>query len=172
MPAQLLRRHWWLIPEVAAVVVLLALVLTDVGGPGRIRAEAGQRAAALLEQASPAQHHDHGHEVGADDRVYCGVDVFGLEPPGARRIEDVRTVYGYYFCAVGRDGLPYLDSYRADGPIVVQFSPASIQIAPPGPGYRDHVMSMMPDQYEDRCFQGLPDPGVAESVKRRYESSL
>ena len=28
---------------------------------------------------------------------------------------------------------------------------------------------MMPDQYEDRCFGGLPDPTVAEKVKLRYE---
>jgi hypothetical protein len=134
---------------------------------------AADRAARALEQASPAEHHDHGHEVAAGDRVYCGVAVFGVDPPSVTVIEEVETIYGYYFCAVGRPGVPYLDSSRADGPLVVRMTdPPTIQIAAPGEDYQERVRAMMPDQYEDRCFGGLPDPTVAEAVKRRYESEL
>src|SRR5690606_37650695 len=97
-------RSWWLAPEIAAGAVLLALFLSYPGppstDPGDLPALAGQQAARILEQVSPAEHHDHGHAVGTEDRVYCGVAVFGVDPPSARVIDDVQTVYGYYFCAV------------------------------------------------------------------------
>ena len=170
-------RSWWLVPEIAAGAVLLALFLSHPGPPptdaGDLPALAGQRAARILEQVSPAEHHDHGHDVGTEDRVYCGVAVFGVDPPSARVIDDVQTVYGYYFCAVGRPGVPYLSSSRADGPIVAHLTdPPSVQIAAPGVGYEDRVRAMMPDQYEELCFSGLPDPTVAEEVKRRYEADI
>jgi hypothetical protein len=167
---------WWLVPEVAALCVLL--ILLGFGPVQRTRADglydlAAERAARTLEQASPTEHHDHGHDVGADDRVYCGVMVFGLEPPSAAAIDEVRVIYGYYFCAVGRPGVSYLDSSRSDGPIVVRLAnPATVQIVAPGADYQARVRAMMPDQYEERCFGGLPDPAVAENVKRRYESEL
>lgn len=170
-------RLWWLVPEIAAGAVLLVLFLSQPGPPrmasSDVHAFAGQAAARLLEQVSPAEHHDHGHEVGTEDRVYCGVAVFGVDPAAARDVDDVQTVYGYYFCAVGRPGLPYLSSSRADGPIVAHLAdPPSVQIAAPGVGYEDRVRAMMPDQYEELCFSGLPDPAVAEEVKRRYEADL
>jgi hypothetical protein len=167
-------RLWWLVPEGAAAIVLLVLLGSGVAaGPGDVAAVAAARAARILEQVSPAEHHDHGHEVGAEDRVYCGVDVFGVDPPAAKVIDEVRTVYGYYFCAVGRPGVPYLESSRADGPIVVQLTnPPSVQIAAPGADYQDRVRAMMPDEYEALCFSGLPDASVADEVKRRYESEV
>jgi hypothetical protein len=171
------RRHWWLISELAALAILV-VALVSYFAPrstpgGGLHATAAERAARLLELASPAEHHDHGHEVAAEDRVYCGVAVFGVDPPSAGAIDDVRTIYGYYFCAVGRPGVAYLDSSRADGPIVVQMTdPPTIQIVAPGVDYQERVRAMMPDQYEERCFAGLPDPTVADAVKRRYESDL
>ncbi|HEX5994826.1 MAG TPA: hypothetical protein VFY84_06760 [Jiangellales bacterium] len=176
------RRRWWLISELAALAVLLVALVyflvprsssTGGGGPTDLPTAAGERAARALEQASPAEHHDHGHEVTGYDQVYCGVDVFGVDPPSAGAIDDVQTVYGYYFCAVGRPGVPYLESSRSDGPIVVTLSnPPTIQIAPPGVDYQERVRAMMPDQYEELCFGGLRDPTVADEVKRRYESDL
>lgn len=160
----------------AVGALLLALLAAGLGQPADdprdLTAVAAERAARLLEQVSPAEHHDHGHEVGTDDRIFCGVAVFGVDPPSAHVIDDVRTVYGYYFCAVGRPGVPYLQSSRADGPIVAHLTPPAVQIAAPGADYQDRVRAMMPDQYEDLCFSGLPDPTVADEVKRRYESAL
>jgi hypothetical protein len=31
---------------------------------------------------------------------------------------------------------------------------------------------MMPDEYEQYCFRGLPDPNVAAEVKARYVQAL
>jgi hypothetical protein len=170
------RRSWWLAPEFAAVLSLLVLLASGVtqrGGDGGLHGVAAERAARALEQASPAEHHDHGHDVGAEDRVYCGVAVFGVDPPSAAVIDEVRTVYGYYFCAVGRPGVSYMDSSRSDGPIVVSLAGSpTIQIVSPGADYQERVRAMMPDQYEERCFGGLPDPSVAQEVMRRYEADL
>jgi len=174
------RRLWWLIPEVAAVVLLLVLLVPrladrspQAAAPLTLEEAAAERAARALEQVSPAEHHDHGHEVGEDDRIFCGVAVFGVDPPSASIIDDVQTVYGYYFCAVGRRGLPYLQSNRADGPIVVHLTePPVVKVVAPGADYQERVRAMMPDEYEELCFSGLPDPSVAEEVKRRYEAAL
>ena len=174
------RRLWWLAAEILVLAVVVVLLILNLaagspqgGGPGDLRAAAAERAAQFLEQASPAEHHDHGHEVAVQDRVYCGVAVFGVDPSAAGIIDDVETVYGYYFCAIGGPGVPYLESSRSDGPIVVHLAdPPSIQIAAPGADYQERVRAMMPDQYEELCFGGLPDPTVAEEVKRRYESDL
>ena len=173
------RRLWWLLPEVAAVALLLALLVpylanrSPQAGPLTLEAAAAERAARALEQVSPAEHHDHGHEVGSGDRIFYGVAVFGVDPPSATVIDDVQTVYGYYFCAVGRRGLPYLQSSRADGPIVVHLTePPTVQVVAPGADYQERVRAMMPDQYEELCFSGLPDPSVAEAVKRRYEAAF
>jgi hypothetical protein len=74
---------------------------------------------------------------------------------------------------MGRRGVPYLRSNRADGPIVVHLTePPTVQVVPPGADYPERVRAMMPDEYEDLCFSGLPDPSVADEVKRRYEAAF
>ena len=154
-----MRKWWWVVLE---VVVAAGLVLGYLGDGREGEGEAGRLAAAVIEQASPAAHHDH--EVVAGDQVFCGVDVFGVRG---------ETVYGYYFCALGRPGVPYLESSRVDGPVVVTLGPTpTARIAPPGAGYAAAVRAMMPDEYESRCFRGLPDPSVADEVRRRYVRAL
>jgi hypothetical protein len=174
-PDNRVRRGWWLIPEIAAFALLVTLAVPFLafgGGQSGLHAAAAERASRLLEVSSPAEHHIHGHLVAGDDTVLCGIDVFGFDPPGATIIDDVQTVYGYYFCAVGRPGVPYLESDRSDGPIVVDLRTQSIQIAQHGQGYQDRVRAMMPDQYEQYCFNGLPDDSVAGDVRRRYEREV
>lgn len=168
------RRHWWLAPEFAALAILVLVSVPFLGmSGGGLRAQVAQRAAQVIEQASPAEHHDHGHDFTAADRVFCGVDVFGTDPASATAVADVRTVYGYFFCAAGTPGVPYGESSRADGPVVVTLTgtPRAL-IAQSGDGYADRVRAMMPDQYEDRCFHGLPDASVAAAVRDRYQSAL
>lgn len=134
-----------------------------------LRFEVGEAAARLIEQASPAEHHEHGHVVGADDKVICGVHVFGTEPANPATVDEVSVVYGYYFCAMGSPGTPYLMSSRADGPVVVRFGPPPVvTIVRSGPNYAERVRALMPDEYEDQCFGGLPDDAVAARVKARY----
>lgn len=170
------RRAWWLLPEIVVFVILAALAVPYLGAQSAqsgLYAVAAERGARLLEQLSPGEHHNHGHEVTSEDRMFCGIHTFGVDPPGATVIDEVRTVYGYYFCAVGRPGTPYLLSSRSDGPIVVHLAPnPTVLIAHSGPGWRERVQEMMPDQYEPFCFSGLPDDRVAADVRRRYEAEL
>lgn len=169
------RRGWWLVPELAAVAMLAitSVPFLGVAGHGGLRADVAGRAAQIIELASPADHHDHGHDFTGHDRIFCGVDVFGTDPPNATTLTEVDTVYGYFFCAAGTPGLPYPESSRADGPVVVTLTGAPrASIAQSGAGYADRVRAMMPDQYEDRCFHGLPDASVAAAVRDRYESAL
>jgi hypothetical protein len=157
---------WELVLLVGAVALGIALR----GSTGLTR-EIATAAAAAIENASPAEHHAHGHDITGGDRVICGVHVFGYEPATARTVAAVTTVYGYYFCAIGAPGTPYSQSSRSDGPVVVHFGSApSVTIAAPGDGYADRVRAMMPDPYESQCFHGLPDSSVAAAVKSRYES--
>lgn len=162
-------RLWWLVPEVLAVIVLAALLPTGVGGPRDARAELGRQVAVLLEQASPAEHHDHGHEVTAEDKVFCEAEVIGTDPPGTADTGEVRTVYANYFCAAGRPGMDYEYSSRASGPVVVQLrQPPLVQVPAAGEGYEQRVRELLPDEYEGRALGAALSPEVAGQVKRRY----
>jgi hypothetical protein len=170
-PPKAPRSGWWLAPELAAFAALLVLGVTFLStAPGaKLRQEVGLRASRAIEASSPDEHRGHGHAVGGADHVVCGVDVFGTEPREAKSADEVRTVYGYYFCAIGPTGMPYLDSARSDGPVVVRLSdPPVVQIARHGEGYEGRVRAMMPDEYEPLCFGGLRNDAVAADVRRRF----
>jgi hypothetical protein len=170
-PARPPRQGWWLAPELAAFAALLALSIPFLSGASgsRVEQEVGQRAAQAIEASSPEEHRGHGHSVGGADHVFCGVDVFGTEPRDPKDADEVRMVYGYYFCAIGAEGTTYLDSARSDGPVVVQLSnPPVVQIAGHGEGYEQRVRAMMPDEYEPLCFGGLRNDAVAADVRRRF----
>jgi len=165
------RRGWWLGPELAAAAALLVLSIPVLStAPGqKFKQEVGARASAVLESSAPEEHHNHGHQISLADNVVCGVEIFGTEPAGAKTADAVTRVYGYYFCAVGPDGTPYLRSSRMDGPVVITFGPPPVvQIARSGAGYDGRVRAMMPDQYEPLCFGGLRDRSVAADVRRRF----
>jgi hypothetical protein len=143
-----IRRGWWLVPEVIVIAVLALLsvpFLASANGPASLQQQIAARAAAIIENETPAEHHAHGHEVTGNDKVICGVALFGTEPAEVKTVDEVQVVYGYYFCAIGSPGVIYMESSRSD-----------------------RVRAMMPDQYEDRCFRGLPDPTVAQRVQDRY----
>jgi hypothetical protein len=170
-PSTAAPRTWWLVPELVALVALLVLAIPYLStAPGeRFKSEVGHRAARLIEGSSLEEHQDHGHAVAAEDHVVCGVDVFGTEPAGVNNADEVTVVYGYYFCAVGPTGRPYLESSRMDGPVVVTLLGApSVRIARHGQGYEARVRDMMPDQYEPLCFGGLRNDTVAADVRRRF----
>jgi hypothetical protein len=170
-PPRPARSGWWLAPELAAFAALLVLGVTFLSTtPGaKLKQEVGQRAARMIEASSPAEHRGHGHNVGGADHVVCGVDIFGTEPREPAGADEVRMVYGYYFCAIGPSGMPYLESNRSDGPVVVRFSnPPVVQIAGHGAGYEERVRAMMPDEYEPLCFGGLRNDAVAADVRRRF----
>jgi hypothetical protein len=166
------RSGWWLGPELAVLAALLVLSIPSLSTSSgeRLKRDIGQRAAAVIEVSTPDEHRNHGHDmVDGADHVVCGLDVFGTEPREVESVEDVKAVYGYYFCAVGPEGTPYLDSSRVDGPVVIQFgTPPVIRIARHGEGYEGRVRAMMPDEYEPLCFGGLRNDAVAAEVRRRF----
>jgi hypothetical protein len=151
------------------LAVLSVPYLASASAPATLRSQVAAKAAAIIENETPAEHHSHGHEVTGDDKVICGVALFGTDPPQAPTVSDVTVVYGYYFCAIGSPGVIYMESSRSDGPVVVRFGAnPTVTIAQSGAGYADRVRAMMPDQYENLCFRGLPDPAVADAVRDRY----
>jgi hypothetical protein len=161
---------WWLAPELAVLAALAVLAIPFLTGPAETtQSEIAKRATTLIELSTPAEHHNHGHTVTGADHVVCGLDVFGTEPRDPAGVDDVRVVYGYYFCAIGPDGTPYLDSSRSDGPVVVTLKPVpNVAIPRHGAGYEQRVRDVMPDEYEPLCFGGLRDPSVAAEVRRRF----
>jgi hypothetical protein len=152
--------RWWVVPEVLVLAVLGTLVVAGPGRPADVRADLADRVAAMLEQSSPAEHHDHGHQVTAEDKVFCEAQVLGLEPPGATDVAEVRKVYANFFCAAGRPGMEFTWSSRASGPVNA------------GEGYEQRVRELFPDEYEDRALKASLSVEVAAEVRRRYEDAF
>jgi hypothetical protein len=169
----LARHGWWLGAELALVVATAGLFVA-VGreeaplSTEELRARLTDRVVAALEQASPTEHHDHGHAVAADDRVACVAEVLGSDPPDAKRVADVDTVYAQYLCASGVPGTAFELSARNSGPVVVRLSDPPAVLVPHGPGYADQVRTMLPDQYEEQAFAGFRDPAVPDGLRPRY----
>jgi len=80
-PSPAAWRGWWLVPEAAVLVVLILVAMAAPPGRGPDQAVA-DLAARTIENLPPGQHQEHGHEVAAGSRLFCGVDVFGTDPPG------------------------------------------------------------------------------------------
>jgi hypothetical protein len=170
------RRAWWLVPEVAAVAVLLVAVVLRPGGiagGSDLRAQLIERVVAALERASPTEHHDHGHQVTAADRVACVAELHGTDPVAARGLAEVREVYAQYMCAAGAPGTAYDDSSRSSGPVAVRLSdPPVVRVPPSGLGYPDRVRALLPDEYEEQALKGFRDPSVPAALRARYDAMV
>jgi hypothetical protein len=172
------RRVWWLVPEAVAVVVLLVAVVFRGGGIGTgagtgsdLRSQLTERVVTALEQASPTEHHDHGHNVTAADRVACVAELHGTEPVDARGLAEVRTVYAQYMCAAGAPGTAYDDSSRSSGPVALSLGePPVVRVPPSGLGYPDRVRALLPDRYEEQALKGFRDGSVPASLRAKYDA--
>lgn|GEM_PF-1086396 len=167
-------RLWWLVPEVtaaAAVAVLFAVTVATTPSPAELRARLTDRVVAILENASPAEHHDHGHDIGAEDRVACVAEVYGTDPPDARRMDAVRTVYAQYLCAAGPPGTRFELSAFSSGPCAVRLStPPVVTIPRSGTGYPERVRELLPDQYEEQALKGFRDQAVPDRLRPKFEA--
>ncbi|NUT37124.1 MAG: hypothetical protein HOV79_29045 [Hamadaea sp.] len=173
----LLRRNlFWLRFEVALAIG--ALVATAVAAPlakeqDDLLTALSARVVAVLEQSSPAQHHDHGHEVAEGDKVMCAAEAFGTEPPTARRVAEVQVVYATYFCASAKPGTPWDFASRISGPVAVTLAnPPVVRTAQAGLGYRDGVKALIPARHHEQAFAGFADHTVPLQVRRRYEAAI
>jgi len=173
----LTRHAWWLGAELVALAVLATLLVTAGRPPaplseGELRAQLAERVVAALEQASPTQHHDHGHAITAEQRTACVAEVFGVDPPGATRLTEVREVYAQYICASGVPGTVFALSSRSAGPVVLGLTDPPTVRVPHGQGYAAQVREMMPDQYEEQAFAGFLDQSVPDRLRPRYEAQV
>ncbi len=166
----------WIRSEVllaAAVVAafLVYLPLRPAAEPDLL-AELGTRIVLTLEQASPAQHHDHGHDITAGEKVVCTAEVFGHDPAGARRVADVQWAYAYYLCAAAPPGTPWEQAARISGPVAVSLTnPPVVRIAEAGLGYPDRVRAIIPARYLDRTA-GFTDSARPAALRSRYEREI
>ncbi|MEU7825814.1 hypothetical protein [Catellatospora sp. NPDC049111] len=161
------RNAWWLLPELLALVLVAGLFAA--AGPVDLRDTLAERVAVILAESSPAEHHQHGHDVAAEDTVLCTAETMGMEPADARRVQDVRVVYAYFFCAAGAPGQPWDVAARISGPVVVELTdPPQVRIAEAGLGYPDRVKAMLPDQYEAWAFGGFHDASLPTALQRQY----
>ncbi|WP_212831256.1 hypothetical protein [Catellatospora sp. TT07R-123] len=166
------RNAWWVLPELLALAAVAWLYPLLVPPPdlGTLLA---QRVVQVLEQSSPAEHHQHGHQVNADDKVLCTAETMGYEPADARDVADVRVVYAYYLCAAGAVGQPWDFASRISGPVAVDLSdPPVVRIAQAGLGYEDRVRALLPDQYEARAFDGFVNRDLPLRVRQRYTDEV
>jgi hypothetical protein len=168
------RHRWWLLPELAAVVVVAAvLIYVNAGG---LEDELSARAQVVLEQQTPADLElistltGHGTEP---QRVLCVAEAFGSDPADPEEVEQVRVIYARYLCALVQKGMPWDYATRSSGPAVITLTdPPTVQLARSGEGYRDRVRAIFPDQLEAKAFQGFNDRGRPNSLLSRYRAAV
>jgi hypothetical protein len=167
-----LRRHgWWLLPELA-VVCVLALALVAVRG-NAFQNQLSDRVELVLEEASPTQFHLHQITPGQVSKVICAAESFGIEPPGAQRIEEVRVIYANYLCAAAVKGTPWDYASRSAGPVMVTLSdPPTVAIPESGEGYPERVRALIPDNLEPRAFGGFIDKGRPSALRTQYDDEV
>jgi hypothetical protein len=121
----------------------------------------------ILEQASPGEHHAHGHSF--DSGVVCAVEPFGTEPPNATSLVEVRWVYARHMCAITGESPEWASSVRASGPIAVKISiPPQVRVPEPGAGYPDRVKRLIPERYHQEAFEDFSDDAAIEAARERF----
>lgn len=170
-----LQRHrWWLLPELAAVVVVAAaLIYANTKG---LEDELSARAQVVLEQQTPADLElistltGHGSE---SPRVLCVAEAFASDPADPETVEQVRVIYARYLCALVQKGMPWDYATRSSGPAVITLTePPTVQLARSGDGFRDRVRAIFPDNLEAKAFQGFNDRARPNSLLSRYREAV
>ncbi|MFC5825228.1 hypothetical protein [Nonomuraea insulae] len=158
---------------VAASVTLASLTLAGVmffvarQPSTQLNEELAAQVTLILEQASPGEHHAHGHSF--DSRVVCAVEPFGTEPPGATSLVEVRWVYARHMCAITGESPDWASSVRASGPIAVKISiPPEVRVPKAGLGYPDRVRQLIPERYHSLAFEEFSDDSAIEAAQERF----
>lgn len=173
----------WARRLVAVVIVVgvlaLAVILRAVwaGGsaePQPLPTVLAVRLATALEQATPADHQGHGHDLTGTAEVYCAVEVFGFEPAEATAPEHVRTVYALHLCAVSEDGRPWDFATKTAGPLVATWGePPSVQLVRSNGGdYTERVRQAIPARYHDRALGSFADGRAVAELRARFDASV
>jgi len=171
-----LQRHrWWLLPELAAVVVVAAALL--YANTRGLEDELSARAQVVLEQQKPADLEListlTGHGGPEPQRVLCVAEAFGSDPVDPETVEQVRVIYARYLCALVQKGMPWDYATRSSGPAVITLTdPPTVQLARSGDGYRERVRAIFPDELEAKAFQGFDDRARPNSLLSRYREAI
>lgn len=169
------KRPASIVLTVGAGAVLVVTLLIARGSadalPVELRDQLAVKVAGLLERSSPAEHHDHGHEFGDQPiRVVCAVEPFGVEPPDAATVAQVRRVYALHLCAIDDSRGSWKNSIRASGPLAVDLEVTPHVLIPrSGAGYPDRVRALVPERYQEQAFGTFADPSLIEAARRRFE---
>lgn len=172
-PPRASYRTWWLVPEIVALVVLAVLVpIAGFGhGPDPLRTALASRIVTALEGSSPAQHQDHGHDAAAT--MVCVAEVYGFDPADAAAVGQVRTAYGYVFCAAGVRGTQFDFSTRFTSPVVADLGETTtVHMVQSGLGYPERVKELMPDRFEKQALIGFADHSIPARLRPRYEAAV
>lgn len=138
-------------------------------GAAGFQAQLSAKLINLLERMPAEQHgHDHGGTTG-DARTVCGVRVFGFNPPGATRVDQVAQAYAYHMCAVVQPGVDWLLSVKLTGPAVITLAadPPTVTVVEGGEHFRERVQALFPAEHHNEAFkESLTAEGMQELIKR------
>lgn len=185
------RRHvyrWLAVLVVLATVAVVGLLkVLDTGGsaaptqparpddglPAALRAEMAARLTKALEEATPSEHHDHGHgSLTTTGTLVCAVDPFGVDPPSATTIDQVGIGYALHLCAVAEPGRDWDLSVKYSGPLTANFGdPTVVNVVQPGAGFPDRVHAMIPQRYWARATGPFLDEAALADMRRRFDAA-
>ncbi|GAA4684435.1 hypothetical protein [Phytohabitans rumicis] len=172
------RTRWIAVAIIVVAATVLAVLLRGLGSgapakPPTLQNQLADRVAAILEQSTPAQHHDHGHgAVASEGAVLCAVKTLGFDPPGATTLAEVRIFYGNHLCAVAEPNRAWDFAVKLSGPLSVEFvEPAKIRVAEGGEGYPERVRDIIPAQYQEQAMLALVDDDDMRELRRRFDDA-
>ncbi|HYN95336.1 MAG TPA: hypothetical protein VES42_15930 [Pilimelia sp.] len=147
------------------------------GLPDGFRAQLAARAVAVLEQTPTQRHEGHAlhstREGAAEAELLCAVRVFGVDPPEAGALPEVRRVYGYHICALAERGRPWDFAVKLTGPLVVGLAddPPTVKVAEGGVGFAERVAALMPERYRAEARNESLTPAAMTELRSRYDDA-
>jgi hypothetical protein len=151
----------------AGIVLAGVMFFVAIQPSSRLNEELAAQVTLILEQASPGEHHAHGHSF--ESNVVCAVEPFGTEPPDATSLAQVRWVYARHMCAITGESPDWAASVRASGPIAVKIDvPPEVRVPKAGAGYPDRVRQLIPARYHALAFEDFQDDSAIEAARERF----
>ena len=167
-----------LVAIVVTAALAFVLVRSFASGsdstPEQLRAAVVTQLTTSLEQATPADHANHGHgDVYGNTQVFCAVEVLGFEPADAKVAKDLRKVYANHQCAVSDNGRPYDYAVKTSGPLVVTWGqPPVVTVILQGADYLDRVRAAIPAEYQDKALASTIDAQALADLRARFDRSV
>jgi hypothetical protein len=189
-PPRSRQYRWYAVLAVLATVVAAAALKAAANGsvpappvarhlpqaapalPEELRTQVAARLIAALESGTPAEQHNHGHQVAAGGKVVCAVDPIGVDPAGATAIGQVTTVYALHLCAVAEPGRDWDLSVRYSGPLTATLGNRPVvSVVQPGEGYPQRIQAMIPERYRDRAMGPFTDEPALAQLRSRFAAA-